>query len=123
MTFSKKTYRNFVVAAIYLFSSLLSFRKNLFNESFGADFCFSIILGLAMVEFCVADSRLKDKPINYNLRFIMFLTWPISVPVYILRSQGIKGIWDIIFYFAFLMLMGSLGLLLRFLLFGQSPFT
>ena len=51
-----------------------------------------------MVKFCVVDSRFRGEPLLVSFYWIIFFTWPVSVPIYLLWSRGIKGIVWVVLY-------------------------
>jgi hypothetical protein len=40
---------------------------------------------------CVVDSRIIGRPIVQSVHWIMFFTWPIAVPVYLIYSRRLRG--------------------------------
>ena len=45
-----------------------------------------------MTYWCVVDSRMRGSPIVHSLHWIIFFTWPIAVPIYLIRSRGLRGL-------------------------------
>ena len=43
--------------------------------------------------WCVVDSRMRGSPIVHSLHWIIFFTWPIAVPIYLVQSRGLRGLW------------------------------
>ena len=57
-----------------------------------------VIISILMVKFCVVDSRMRNKAVLHSFRWVIFFTWPISVPIYLIWSRGMKGIGTTILY-------------------------
>jgi hypothetical protein len=42
---------------------------------------------------CIVDSRLVGRPIVQSVHWIMFFTWPLAVPIYLIYSRGfLRGV-------------------------------
>lgn len=52
------------------------------------DFFLILIFFILVTLFCVVDAKLKNKSLPYFSKWLIFLTWPISVPIYIFWSRG-----------------------------------
>ena len=50
----------------------------------------SLCMAVLATQFCIADSHIRQRPLATGLHWLIFLTWPISVPVYLFRTRGIK---------------------------------
>lgn len=61
-------------------------------------FCTAIIVTL----LCITDSKIIGRPMLHAARWIMFFTWPVAVPIYLVWSRGAKGL---------LVLVGHVGAL------------
>ena len=85
-------YRNFSLICIYFLFALWSVRSALFEEIQLTDIAISFALSAVMVKFCVVDSRCRGQLLLRSFHWIIFFTWPVSVPIYLLCSRGIKGI-------------------------------
>jgi hypothetical protein len=55
-----------------------------------------ILLALAMASavtyLCIVDSRIVGRPIVQSVHWIMFFTWPIAAPIYLIYSRGWRGV-------------------------------
>jgi hypothetical protein len=62
------------------------------------DIAVSLAMSVVMVQFCIVDSRCRGKPLLHSFYWIIFFSWPLSVPVYWLWTRGIRGIiWAALF--------------------------
>ena len=41
---------------------------------------------------CIVDSRIIGRPIVQSVHWIMFFTWPLAVPIYLIYSRGLRGV-------------------------------
>jgi hypothetical protein len=41
---------------------------------------------------CIVDSRIVGRPIVQSIHWIMFLTWPLAAPIYLIYSRGLRGV-------------------------------
>lgn len=49
-------------------------------------------LGIEVVWWCVLQGRKRGRPITEGGMLILYMTWPVSVPVYLLYTQGLRGL-------------------------------
>jgi hypothetical protein len=56
------------------------------------DFFLGVLFATLLTFYCLYDSQLRKKTLPYFSRWLIFLTWPLSVPIYIFWSQGKKKI-------------------------------
>jgi hypothetical protein len=90
--------RNLVLACIYFLFALSGIRGALFADPQPADLLVSLAISAAMVKFCSVDSKCRGKPLLNSFYWIIFFTWPVSVPLYWFWTRGIRGIvWAVLF--------------------------
>ena len=58
----------------------------------------SLITSTFMTQFCIIDSRIRGNPLPWSIPWLIFMSWPISVPVYLFYSRGFRGIYKPILY-------------------------
>ena len=51
---------------------------------------FTMMVSIAVVMSCVYDARLLQKPIVLSAHGVMLFTWPVSAPIYLMWSRGVK---------------------------------
>lgn len=55
-----------------------------------------ILLALAMASavtyLCIVDSRIVGRPIVQSVHWIMFVTWPVAAPIYLIYSRRWRGV-------------------------------
>ena len=58
----------------------------------------SVIGGIVMTQFCMVDSRIRGRSLPWSVPWLIFCSWPVSVPVYLCWSQGIRKIYKPVLY-------------------------
>jgi len=52
----------------------------------------SVLFALLVTGWCVVDARKLGKPMLPVVQMIMFFTWPIAVPIYLIWTRGFRGL-------------------------------
>jgi hypothetical protein len=51
------------------------------------------VMAASLVAYwCVDGARIVGRPIVQSVHWILFVTWPLAVPVYLVCSRGLRGI-------------------------------
>lgn len=51
------------------------------------------VLAASMATYlCVLDARMRGRPIVQGVHWIMFFTWPLAVPIYLIYSRRLWGL-------------------------------
>lgn len=59
---------------------------------------FSIAAAIVATKLCVTDSHLIRRPIPWSLQWLIFVTWPIFLPIYFARTRGWRRLPRLIVY-------------------------
>jgi hypothetical protein len=81
----------YVVAACLTFAFVM-FRAALVGQEVLSDYLFATSLAVFVTMACVADSAMLGRPIAFEVRFPFAATWPVALPIYLLRSRGWWGV-------------------------------
>jgi hypothetical protein len=88
---SRKTVRRILVTCLYLLVTVSGMVQAIRPQS--------VVIALLWVMFastvtywCVVDSRAAGRPILQSLHWIIFFTWPIAVPIYLIFSRKLRGL-------------------------------
>jgi len=57
-----------------------------------SDLAVALLASIAVTKCCAMDSRLIGKPLPRTARWVMFFTWPLAAPVYLVWSRGWAGL-------------------------------
>ena len=109
---SNKHKRTAIGIVILLLFAFYSARSAVFSDLMPADYLLGFVMQILMVMFCVADSHVVQKRFIHSCRWIMFFSWPVSVPIYFLWTRGLKGF---LYIAAFSIIVVSVSLLAFYL--------
>ena len=84
--------RSLVIICIYLLFGLHAVRRAMFEDMRPADIAVTLALQIILTTFCIVDSKCRGKPLLHSFYWIIFFSWPVSVPIYWVWTRGLKGI-------------------------------
>jgi uncharacterized membrane protein (UPF0136 family) len=76
----------------YLLGALWGFHNALNLHSDPIGLVLSLVTSMVLTALCVVDSMVIRKPILATFRWVMFFTWPVSVPAYLVWSRRLRGL-------------------------------
>ena len=86
-------FRRVLVLSGFLLFVLAVVRGYMLVEPGLVDVFLSIALAVIAVKFCIVDYRMRGRTLVRSYHWLIFFTWPMALPVYLLCSRGIgKGI-------------------------------
>ncbi len=86
-------FRSVLVLSGFLLFVLTGVRGSMLEEPGLVDVFLGIVLAVIAVKFCIVDYRMRDRTLVRSYHWLIFFTWPLALPVYLLCSRGIgKGI-------------------------------
>lgn len=91
-TQSDRDQRWIPVVVLYIVTALWAVVQMFSGENGAVYLLFWIAFALPPTTWVVMDSRRRKKPILHILQLIIFLAWPIAVPIYLAFTRGIYGI-------------------------------
>jgi hypothetical protein len=83
--------RRYIVIGIFALSALWGVVQSL-SENALVTFLGTVLFAMLTTAWCVADSRRRGRPLLSIVQMIMFFTWFISVPIYLIASRGWRGV-------------------------------
>jgi hypothetical protein len=75
------------VAGLYSLSALWGVVQSLSTNS-ALYMLSSLMFALLATGWCVVDARRRNRPLLSVVQMIMFLTWPLAVPICLMRLAG-----------------------------------
>ncbi|UCE47011.1 MAG: hypothetical protein JSW47_15545 [Phycisphaerales bacterium] len=84
--------RNLVIVFIYFLATLSAVRRALFVDLRPPDIAVGVAFQVMMTTFCIVDSKCRGRPLLHSFYWIIFFSWPVSVPIYWIWTRGYKGI-------------------------------
>jgi hypothetical protein len=90
---SQKRYRLFLISLLYFVCVVIGIRVGVswFVPS-ERQYFHSLVLALILTHICIVDSRIAGKPLSIFSYWIVFMLYHIAVPIYMIRTRGIKGL-------------------------------
>jgi len=76
------------------------------------DIVASLACALFTTSWSVSDARRRGHPIVHVLQLLMFLTWAVAVPLYLIWSRGWKGLGWVVFHCIGLLAIATIFLLI-----------
>lgn len=89
---SQRRYRLFLIVLVYLVVAIHSVSLGFSSEITREDWLYSIIIAFVLTQICVVDSRISGKALPPNSYWLVLITYPVTVPVLIIRNHGLKGL-------------------------------
>jgi len=84
---------------------------------FGATFASTITY------WCIVDARIAGHPILYSFYWLIFLLWPLGVPIYLLWARKLRGLGSALLHVIGLFAVALLAYLLAgYLVYGNAWF-
>lgn len=81
--------RRKVVFLVYILAFLQGF-DCVFDPGRPVDALFALLFPIFMTYLCIVDSQIRGAPLIRSFHWLIFFTWPVSVPIYLIRAQGWK---------------------------------
>ena len=88
----RKSVRFLLLLGFYLLAAIAGIMGTGQLRSGVVHFLFSIMAASVATYWCVLDARILGRPIVQSVHWIMFFTWPLAVPIYLIRSRGLRGL-------------------------------
>ena len=87
-----KKRRILIILFTYFLVALHAVRRALFRDLGPPDIAVAVAFQVIMTTFCIVDSKCRGKPLLHSFYWIIFFTWPVSVPIYWIWIRGFKGV-------------------------------
>lgn len=59
---------------------------------------FSVGLSVLATQFCMIDSKLVGKPLPWSMQWLVYFTWPLFVPIYLVWTRGWRKLHVVVLY-------------------------
>lgn len=86
----KPDYRWLLVVLLYA-ATIAWGAVEVFTQHTGLLFLFTIFSASTATWWAVVDARRRGHPIPYSLQFLLYLFLPVSLPIYLIWSRGLRG--------------------------------
>ena len=102
-----RTLRNITVVAVYLIMIPVGSRAVIYAQPNRVDYVISLIIGILVTQFCILDAKILGKNLARSFYWLIFFTWPLAVPLYLMWSRGWKGLlWAFVHAFGLIVVIG-----------------
>jgi hypothetical protein len=115
--------RNLIIACIYLLFGLHAARRAMFEDLRPADLAVGLAFQVIITTFCIVDSKCRGKPLLHSFYWIIFFSWPLSVPIYWVWTRSLKGIVLGVFFVISLVVVSVLAFFATGFLTGGEPWA
>jgi hypothetical protein len=89
---SARQVRASLVAAVYVLGGLWGLHAALTRDSASVQLGLSILFASTVALCCIADAKVVGKPMLISFQWLMFFTWPVSVPAYLVWTRRLRGL-------------------------------
>ena len=72
--------------------------RNAFNPANPEIVLVAIAAGVVATQFCIVDSKIIGNPLPWSLSWLIFGTWTLAVPIYLIRTRGWKRLHRIVLW-------------------------
>jgi hypothetical protein len=83
--------RRYLVFEIYVMCVLWGITQSLSSNG-ALGYLGSILLAVLTTGWCIIDARHRGRPMLSIVQMIVFFSWPIAVPIYLIASRGRRGL-------------------------------
>ncbi len=89
---SARQVRTCLLATLYVLAFLGGVHAALTSQSGGVQLGLSALFASTVAMWCIADSKVVGKPMLISFQWLMFFTWPVSVPAYLMWTRRLRGL-------------------------------
>jgi len=102
---SQRRLRTAILIVLYFCMALMGIRVGLLETESNTGAVAVIGLGVLFTFLAVVDARVMGKPLPLSAKWIIFMTWPVAVPVVAVRNRGINGVPIVLLHVALFLLI------------------
>src|SRR5689334_14274361 len=88
--------RKALAGYVYLLSGFWGFHSVLATNGTAFDFVFSLVTSWAATALCCVDARIHGRSVPSTAAWLIFGTWPVTVPIYVLLIHGFRRSWIVL---------------------------
>ena len=110
-----------LLICFYISVAAVAVHTSLVPKQGSFDLLLSLFTALVVTLLCITDSKVRGKPMVQAAQWIMFFTWPIAVPIYLVWSRGAKGLLILFGHIVALLVMVTAIIIVIEILVGVAP--
>jgi hypothetical protein len=100
--------RRALVAFTYVLAFLWGFYAAL-DQDHPIELLYGLTFGAVLTYLCIVDARLRGAPLVFSYHWLIFLTWPLSVPAYWIWTRRWKQMHRATLMIVIFIAMAALG--------------
>ncbi|WP_406694836.1 hypothetical protein V5E97_27715 [Singulisphaera sp. Ch08] len=89
---ARRRIRAHMLVLLFAVSVLGGLHNALTWESEGIKLALTFLTASVVTQCCIADSKVIGKPILLSFQWLMFLSWAISAPMYLVWTRRFRGL-------------------------------
>ena len=68
-----------------------------FPQQGGVHYIFALLMASMAALWVVFDARHRGKPLVSIVQFLVLVSWPVAVPIYLISTRGVRGLgWSLL---------------------------
>ncbi len=95
----------FLLVFLYFLFALSGVRAAAVPDGAPIDLLMMIVMAMTATAWVTMDARKAGKPIIRSFHWVIFLTWPLAVPIFVIRSRRWVGLLLVLLHGAMLLLV------------------
>ncbi|HWB21094.1 MAG TPA: hypothetical protein VG711_12385 [Phycisphaerales bacterium] len=108
-----KTQRVIFVMAFYMLLAMWTARYDVFLQRALVDVMLWVSIAFSAALACIADSKVRSRPMVHSAKLGLLVYWPVTVPVYLVWSRGWRGlVWIGVHLLAVMVVFAAAGVVL-----------
>lgn len=84
--------RTLLIVSLYILWAASGITQGLSAPPSWLLWCQALLVASVVTTWCAVDARSRGKPIVPVLQMLLLFTWPITAPIYLIRSRGWLGL-------------------------------
>jgi hypothetical protein len=82
----------FLIACLYAIAALWGVTQARAPDNDLLELLTAVSMPLAATLWTVNDARCRGEPLLHIVQIVMLFTWPLAVPIYLVRSRRLRGV-------------------------------
>ena len=87
----QRDHRRLIVVALYFLAAFWGFVQVLSTNALVYVLC-SLLFATLATSWCVHDAWRRDRPMLPIVQVVIFFTWPVAVPIFLILSRRAGGV-------------------------------
>jgi hypothetical protein len=97
------------LAFAYCASAAYGAEAAISRELAASNWPIGISLALGFTSACICDAKVVGKRLTHAAQWVMFFSWPVTAPIYLIWSRGARGLLALGLQIVFVLMSGFAG--------------